>query len=134
MKEIDLPSGAKLKITEAPFADSRELYQAMLEEIKMINFHSSITFSHIIKEVICYGFSSKRIEFCLEKCFSRCLYNSGNGDFKIDKNTFEPVESRDDYLTVCMEVAKENIMPFMTSLYAKYKPIIDKIMKEKDLA
>lgn len=129
MKEIDLPSGAKLKITLAPFADARDLYQAMLEEMKNINFTSSSDVSQVLKEFICYGFSSKRIEVCLEKCFTRCLYNSGNGDLKIDKSTFEPVEARDDYLTVCLEVAKENIFPFTKSLYAKYQPFIEMIKK-----
>lgn len=132
MKEITLPSGAILKITLAPFADARELYQAMLEEMKMIDFKSNIDVSSVLKEFICYGFSSKRIEYCLEKCFIRCLYNSGSGDLKIDKNTFEPAEARDDYLTVCLEVAKENILPFTKSLYAKYKPLIETI--KKDLA
>jgi len=130
MKEITLPSGAILKITLAPFSDSRDLYQAFLEEIKTINFKSSV--QEALKDLICYGFSSKRIEMCLEKCFKRCLYNSGNGDLKIDKDTFEPEEARDDYLTVCLEVAKENVMPFTKSLYAKYKPLIETI--KKDLA
>jgi len=130
MKEIDLPSGAKLKITLAPFADSRELYQAMLEEMKLIDFKSTMQFSEIMKEIICYAFSSKRLESCLEKCFKKCLYNSGNGDLKIDKDTFEPAEARDDYLTVCLEVAKENIMPFTKSLYAKFQPVIEKIKKD----
>lgn len=134
MKEIDLPSGAKLTITEAPFADARELYQAMLEEIKNIDLrvddNSELATLLFLKDFFCYGFSSKKIEQCLEKCFIKCLYNSGEGDFKIDKNTFEPVNAREDYLTVCMEVAKENILPFMKSLYAKYKPLIEKIKKD----
>jgi hypothetical protein len=124
MKEITLPSGAVLKINVAPFADAKALYQAVLEEFKSVHVDSKTDMSSVFKDFACSGFSSKKVEACLWECFKRCQYNRGNGDLKIDKDTFEPVEAREDYVTVCMAVAKENILPFMKSLYAEFHPLL----------
>jgi hypothetical protein len=120
MKEIILPSGAVLKITLASFAESRALYQAFLEEIKVVEIKSDVQLANIFKDFACICMSSKKIEKCLEVCFKRCLYN----DFKIDDKTFEPIESREDYVSICVEVARENIMPFMKNLYAQFQQFL----------
>ncbi len=120
MKEIKLPSGAVLKITPSPFSDSRALYQAILKEAKDIPINSKVDMAAVYKDLFCIGFSSPEIEKCLWACFQRCTYNAGNGDLRIDEKTFEPVERRDDYMKVCMEVTKENVLPFVKSLYAMW--------------
>lgn len=119
MKEVKLPTGAVLKVTPAPFADAKALYQAVLDEVKPLSIAGKPEVE-MYKDLFCAGFSSKKIEAALWECFKRCQYCDQRGDLKIDKDTFEPVESRDDYLTVCMEVAKENLAPFVKSLYAEY--------------
>jgi hypothetical protein len=124
MKEIKLPSGAQLKITPSPFADAKALYQAVLEDLRVLPISAGTDMASLYRDLFCIGFSSKKIEACLWECFKRCTYNAGNGDLKIDKDTFEPVSARDDYWTVCMEVAKENIHPFAKSLYAEYGHIL----------
>jgi hypothetical protein len=124
MKEITLPSGAILKITLAPFSDAKALYQAFLEEMKTIEVSSTHDFTNLFKNLVCIGFSSKKIESCLEVCLKRCTYNYGKGDLKIDKDSFEPAENRGDYMSVCTEVAKENILPFMKSLYVQYQQLL----------
>lgn len=120
-KEVTLPSGAVLKLNSAPFKVSKALYQAVLEECKevKISFDTPIDVN-LIKDLFCTGFSSKKIEDALGKCFERCLYNGQ----KITDETFEPENARQDYLQVCIEVAKENIDPFMKSLYAQYGDIL----------
>lgn len=131
MKEVTLPSGAVLKITPSPFKDSRALYQAILKEAREVKINSKMEIVEVYKDLFCLGFSSPEVEKCLWKCFERCTYDSGKGDFKIDENTFEPVEARNDYMQVCVEVAKENVMPFMKSLYVEYQRIL--AMIESDL-
>lgn len=121
MKEIKLPSGAILKISLSPFADSKALYQAILEEFKSVPVSGKSDLAELFKNVVCTGFSSKKVEMCLETCFKRCIYNCGNGDLKIDRDTFEPEKNREDYIQVCIEVAKENITPFLKSLFAEYR-------------
>lgn len=121
MKEIKLPSGATLKITPSPFADAKALYQALLREVRQVGINSQTEMGEIFKNLFCMGFSSPEVEAKLLVCFKRCVYNSGKGDLKIDESTFEPIEARDDYMKVCMEVTRENVLPFVKSLYAEYQ-------------
>lgn len=120
MREVKLPSGATLKIQVSPFAISKALYQALLRELKDLPVNTGMEMASIFKDLFCIGFASPAIEACLWECFKRCTYNGGNGDLKIDDQTFEPVERRDDYMKVCVEVARENVIPFAKSLYAEY--------------
>lgn len=120
MREVKLPSGAILKVTPSPFPVSKALYQALLRECKPMAISSGMEMASLFKDIFCIGFSSPEIEACVWECFKRCTYNAGKGEFKIDADTFEPVERRDDYIKVCVEVAKENVLPFLKSLYAEY--------------
>lgn len=129
MKEVSLPSGAVLKVTAAPFKDSKALYQACLEELKDLNLDPKQEIdANFFKGLFCVGFSSKKIESALYKCFERCTYN---GSRIVDDSIFESVEARDDYFTVCFEVAKENIMPFTKSLSVKYAHILGELTNIK---
>jgi hypothetical protein len=121
LKEVRLPSGAVLKVNPAPFADAKALYQAVLVEMQKVTIKGDRELGDLYKDLFCVGLSSPEVERRLIPCLSRCTYNSGNGDLKIDADTFEPVNVRGDYIEVCMEVAKENIAPFGKSLYAQYK-------------
>lgn len=131
MREVKLPSGALLKIGLSPFAVGKSLYQAVLEDAKGVDFTGQTELAVLYRDLFCVAASSKKIEACLWECFKKCTYNSGNGDFRITEETFESVEARDDYLTVCVEVAKENILPFAKSLYAEYGHLF-KLMTQKD--
>lgn len=134
MKKVKLPSGATLTITLAPFAVSKALYQAMLKEAKGVAVDSKTEMVALYKDFFCVGFSSPEIEKTLWECFQRCTYDGGKGDLKIDSDTFEPAEARDDYWTVCMEVAKENVLPFTKSLFAEYSHIFQMVMREGQLS
>ena len=113
MKEHTLPSGAILRISSTPFADSMALNEAIIEELKGVEFTSETEMLVIYKNLFCIGFSSKKIKAALWKCFERCTYDSGKGPLKIDKDTFEPEEARQDYVAVCLEVTKHNVLPFV---------------------
>lgn len=128
LKEVKLPSGAVLKVVPADFEVSRNLYQAVLEEVRPLHVTATTDVASLYKDLFCLGFSSKKIESCLWDCFKKCQYCDKRGDLKIDKDTFEPIEARDDYMTVCMEVAKENIGPFVKSLYAQYGQFFQTIL------
>lgn len=115
--EIKLKSGAKLKVQVSPFAVSKALYQSMLKELKNVGLSSKTELANVFKEIFCAAFSSPEIEACMWACMERCTLNGE----KITEDTFEPVERRDDYMQVCMEVAKANVLPFAKSLYAEYQ-------------
>jgi hypothetical protein len=75
----------------------------------------------LFKELFCGSFTSKEVERCLWACFARCLYSGPTIEGKITKDTFEPLEARQDFIVVCTEVARENVLPFVNGLYAEYK-------------
>lgn len=117
---MKLPSGAELKITLSDFETSKALYQAIADECKNIKMNPKDEVENLVKDLACVALSSKKIEECLWKCMERATYNS----VKITKETFEPEQTRDDYLAVCMEVARVNVLPFMKSLYAQFSHVL----------
>ncbi len=119
--EIKLPSGAVLKVQPSPFAIAKDLYQTLLRELQAVPITAKTDMASLYKDLFCLGFASPAIEACIWACFARATYNVGQGDLKIDADTFEPAERRDDYMQVCMEVAKANVLPFAKSLYAEYQ-------------
>lgn len=126
MDPIKLPSGAELKITLSPFVISRDLYQAMLEELKVIKLDMEADVDgNFFKDIFCAGFSSKRVEKCIWKCMEKALYN----DLRITEDTFESEAARDDYFAVMFEVAKANVMPFTKNLSVQYGHILDLLKK-----
>lgn len=123
-REVQLPSGATLRIALSPFAESKNLYQAMLREIQKIEVSVKMEMGDLCKNLFCAGFSSPEIEALLWKCFERCAYRGpkvGDQFMKIDTDTFEPADARADYFSVCVEVAQDNVDPFMKALIAKFK-------------
>lgn len=116
MREVTLPSGAILKVNPAPFTDAKSLYKAILAEAKDIKIDSKTELASIFKDIFCSSFASDVVESKLWPCMRRCLYN----DLKVEESTFEPEKSREDFTQVCMEVAKENVSPFLKNLYAAY--------------
>lgn len=128
--EVKLQSGAKLKIHLAPFEDARALYQAVLKELKPLSIAGKADVE-MYKDLFCAGFASKEIEEALWVCFQKVQYCTKSGDLKIDKETFEPEEAREDYLQVCMEVAKANILPFVKSLYVEYGQFFAAMQKDQ---
>ncbi|MCI4444368.1 MAG: hypothetical protein JHC39_12775 [Lentimicrobium sp.] len=127
MKEIKLPSGATLKISLAPFAESKSLYQAILEELKFTDITPRMEVSAVFKNISFIAFSSKKIESCVETCFKRCLYDSGKGDLKIDSQTFESAENRIDYISAYTAVIEENITPFLSGLYVEFQRFMQRL-------
>ncbi len=119
MRDVKLPSGATMSVAPSPFGVSKALYQALLRELKTLVIRSDAMQADLYKDIFCLGFSSPVIEACIEECLKKCLYNGA----RFDSNTFEPLAARDDYMKVCVEVVKENTLPFVKSLYAEYQLI-----------
>lgn len=130
MKEVTLNSGATLKMGVVPFVDAKAFYQAVLEEARSVSISEDQEIgANLIKDLFCTGFSSKKIDSCLKKCMDRCLYNG----IRITDETWEPMEAREDYLQVCIEVAKETLAPFVKSLYAEFSTVMPMILGDLQL-
>lgn len=120
MNEIKLPSGAVLKIHETPFEVSLALKESVMEELQKVSFKSGVDITDAIKDLYCISYSSPRIKQALAECLKRHTYNNGTGDLKIDNKTFQPVQARQDYETVCLEVTKAEISPFGKEGFVKF--------------
>lgn len=132
-REVKLPSGALLKIDAATFEESKDLHQALLREVAHIPINASATggvdLVNPVKQVVCIGLSSPVVEACLWKCLAHCTYSpEGNSvGSKITKDTFKSLTAREDYIDVCLEVALENLLPFVKALYARFKPFFPSV-------
>ena len=117
-KKVLLPSGAELEITVSPFAVSKALYMAIAEEAKNLKMDANTELdTNFLKDMLLTAVSSKKIEIALDDCLKRVTYNG----LKIEKDTFEPVEARQDYFEVMYHVARENVYPFTKNLCARYR-------------
>lgn len=123
MREVKFENGAVLRIAPAKFSAAKELYQALLVELRAIPIGTKTEMGAIFKDMFCAGFSSKHVEACLAECMKVCTYqgDASKGALKIDDDTFEAVAQRENYVAVCAEVTKENVFPFMKSLYAEFQ-------------
>jgi hypothetical protein len=116
MKEVTLPSGRMLKISLAPFSDGRQLFEAIAAESKNIEFKGSTDMDiGLFKDAFCVMIPSKMVNACLMKCMSRATIEG----LKISEDSFSEEEHRQDYLPTLFEVAKENVLPFVSGPYAK---------------
>ena len=123
-KAVTLSSGKKLEITLAPFEDGNALKKAFLSEAMGLKVQGQDEIDYnFLKDLFCLGLSSDKIEKSVWKCFERCTYEG----VKINKDTFEPSEAREDYHEVLFEVAKENLAPFTKSLFVQLKDIMQNL-------
>lgn len=118
-REVKLPSGAVLAVNDAPFSESKALFQALMRELRTIPM-SEGTYNSLLKDMFCTGFSSLAVEVELNKCMARCTYNVGAGGMQIKSDTFEDRERRQDYVPACVEVIRENVGPFVKTLSVEF--------------
>lgn len=142
-----LDSGAKLKITIAPFSVGNRLLKAVTKELETVGinlgmgkgklndfFNADVDTDGVInslKNVVFRLISSETIEVCLWECMERATYQPFGKEvgLKITRETFEDEKVRGDYLIVAKEVLVANLSPFFPSLGSKLstglKNIID---------
>lgn len=122
MRAVSLPSGGVLNVGAAPFADSKALWQALLDELRGVAFNGE-ELQSILKELFCIGFSSQVLEAHIWNCAKKCTIQPSaiNSPEKVVPDYFEAVERRQDFVTVCSEVVKENVTPFVKALFAEWQ-------------
>lgn len=121
--EVTLPSGKILKVTAAPFAEAKDLYESMLEQLSDLKIESNTEMLAIYKDLFCKTFSNKRVAKALEACLKRSTYDNK----RIDDTVFEPLDAREDYILVLWEVAQHNLAPFMKNLSAVFSLMAEKV-------
>lgn len=122
-EKVSLPSGAELEITLAPFLEGEKLFSATAECLKSVNFDGKIDIEELsagfnsLKDAFLACITSREMKDALLSCLKRCTYN---GQRITSWDIFDDANARQDYLTVCWEVCKFNLAPFMKSLISKF--------------
>ena len=114
MKKVTLPSGKILEISLASFSEANALSKAIAAEIKNLKIDKELDLQdpNFLKDIVCTAISSEQILDCLKICMKRCMYDNQ----KINDDSFEPEENRQDYFFVCKEVLLETMRPFLKGL------------------
>jgi hypothetical protein len=120
MNEILLKSGAVLVVNMAPFSASNKLLKVVMRELKTVDLElenldlAKIATQDIntLKNAICQLLASDALEQSVFECMAKCTYNGS----RVVKETFEPEDSRGDYLPCAWEVIKANLRPFFSGL------------------
>lgn len=124
MKEVKLKSGRVLRLGLAPFRDSKALFDAICLEVKGNSLDPRMEVDiNFIKDTAMGLIASEKVFGCIQVCMAKCLYNGQ----RIDEQTFESVEGREDFLEICMHVTKENVLPFMKNLSSKFAPLMKEL-------
>ena len=123
-------NGVDVKINPADFISAMKLKNAVLKAVK----DSGVDISKIdletinasslqpILEVVLYADTSEAVENALFKCLERCTYRGE----RITRDTFEPVEAREDYYEIVLACLKENLAPFFKNLILKLSSLMPK--------
>lgn len=122
--KVSLPSGAELEMTLAPFLEGRRLSKAVANCLKKVNIDSNTELEaniNTLKDVFVECLTSQEVEDSILLCLKRCTYNKQR---VTSWDIFEDVNARQDYISVCWEVCKFNLAPFMKSLFAKLSTYI----------
>lgn len=120
MREVNLESGAVLKVGAIPFDAANNLKKAVMKELTLIPVSSQQHVMEVYKNYFCQVFSSDEAEKWLWQCLARCTYNG----LKIDKATFEPEEARADFSLVQMEVGVLALGPFLKPLWQRFQLLL----------
>lgn len=132
MIEFTATSGAKVKINVADFEDAQNLKFAIQKALKAEGFEMkdmgdilSADMWPIAKLAMAVD-CSKEVNEALWPCLVRC---SRNGE-KITKQTFEPVDARQDYYEIVVSCIKENVGPLFVGVSAVLKKLFSKPQSE----
>jgi hypothetical protein len=120
MIKVDLPSGAVLDITPLPYEQAWGISQIVAGVIEDIEINIAdvdkgdwkATDVLNLKKPLCKIISNKEVIDAAKQCWERCTYNK----LRIDGQTFEKIEARQDFIYAAFYAIKENISPFFASL------------------
>lgn len=128
-EKVSLPSGAELEMTLAPFLEGERLLSAVGECIKDVKVDAGTEVDDLasninnIKDMFVSCLTSQKVKDAILACLKRCSYN---GQRITSWDIFDDVKAREDYFSVCWEVVKFNLTPFMKNLIAKLSEITQK--------
>lgn len=125
---VSLPSGAELEMTLAPFMEGERLFTATAQCLKSVSVSGKEDIEDLtsnvnsIKDAILSCITSQEMKDAILGCLKRCTYNKQR---ITSWDIFDDVNARGDYLTVCWEVVRFNLSPFMKNLFSKLSALTE---------
>lgn len=125
---VSLPSGAELEMTLAPFTEGERLFTATAECLKSVKVNGNEDVEDLtsninsIKDAFLSCLTSQAMKDAILGCLKRCTYNKQR---ITSWDIFDDINARGDYLTVCWEVVRFNLSPFMKSLFSKLSALME---------
>lgn len=133
---VDLPSGAKLVVTIAPFVDSNALMKSVLRSIRGVPLKETFgaeldmknpAFIALMAERILSVAVSDEVETALFQCALRASYK----DVKVTKQLFDDPElgesAREDYFKIARTIIEVNCGPFFRQTFSELKALLEKL-------
>lgn len=127
-KDFNLPSGAKLHVTRAPFADAMALQTALIKSNKGVPLPNNPLNMEIgdLKDAVISAVASDEVREQLDKCLGRCTYNN----VRVTNDLFDDAKlgdaARQDYYVMVWHVIEVNCGPFFFHLFSKWKDLMAK--------
>lgn len=112
--DVDLPSGAKLKITVAPFPKALALNKALIRCAKGLPMQADFLQMDmgVLKDALVEAATSNEVEDILFQCLERTTYNG----VRVTRDLFDDLKIgeaiRKDYYPMAWEVIRANCGPF----------------------
>lgn len=126
--DLTVKSGAKVVINTAPFEDALALNNAIGQLLPSIDIKMdaelNIDVASMAKVMVVVG-TQAPVQTLVMKCLARCTYNGQ----AITPSTFEPVTAREDYYECAIACVKENIGPFVNSLFSQFSGLLEAMPK-----
>lgn len=116
-REVKLPSGKKLVIQEANFEAANDLnreFMANLKDLDFGSFNKSDDVTVLLRHFVFRFLASASFEQKVWACMDGCTIDK----LRLKREYFDDVAVRADYPVILMEVAVQNVKPFMKGLFA----------------
>jgi len=151
---FDMPSGAKLFVSLAPFGQAKALHDAVLGELRgkgvgsldiqalrdALGGGDGAEARNLLMDKAMGLVSSKAVEQSLFACAEKAVYRpdgSEESSRKVSPALFDDAQIREqaraDYYMICWSVAKANLQPFIKALFSALLAHVDRSAKSPEL-
>lgn len=122
--EIQTKSGAAVVINSAPFEDALALNNLVAPYLTVIQTfadgNANIRMDDLSK-IMVEAATNVQIQRQVMQCLKRCTYKGQ----AISAATFEDSQARADYYEVVAGCIKENVTPFVESLFSQFSALLE---------
>lgn len=135
-RDFTLASGAKLKVSLAPFVDAKNLQDKILQaltgngvgSIDMKIFQDPEKAGSAAIDIAMRVAANKEVESAVFECAKRALYSYDGNEMnrsKVDRSLFDDeaagMRAREDFYPICLKIMEVNLKPFLQAIISLLK-------------